>query len=175
MQEDENARVGHKEINSMRTVVVASTFESEERCKDGLEYEKGVFLETFKDQPDVIKKAKFHPVRFRDPKTKAFKVELRTKIYDLADGVYRFSEKSSSDIRQNNTIDDGSLSLVEDQQRLNYELALQNQFEHVGGVGGLTMEAVGLGSSGVGPSMGSLGVITPKSSKQPGLSLYPVQ
>ena len=77
--------------------------------------------------------------------------------------MYRFKEKSDSEIRQNCTIDDGSLSLVEDQQRLNYELALENQFEHVGGVGGLTMEAVGLGGSS--SSMGSVGVVTPKSSK----------
>ena len=162
-QEGENARVGHKEINSMRTVVVASSYESEERSKEGIEYEQNTFLETFKDQPDVIKKAKYHPVRVRDPKTKAFKVELRTKVYDLADGMYRFKEKSGSEIRQNCTIDDGPLSLVEDQQRLNYELALENQFEHVGGVGGLTMEAVGLGGSS--SSMGSVGVVTPKSSK----------
>ena len=66
-----------------------------------LNMKNNVFLEAFEDQPDVIKKAKYHPVRFRDPKTKAFKVELRTKVYDLADGMYRFKEKSGSEIRQN--------------------------------------------------------------------------
>ena len=80
MQEGENARVGHKEINSMRTVVVASSYESEEKSKDGIEYEQNTFLETFKDHPDVIKKAKYPPLRFGIQKPRHLKLNSEQRF-----------------------------------------------------------------------------------------------
>ena len=58
LEKGESALRGHKEVEAMRKDVVLSTFETDERAKEGVEYEKSRFFEAFKDQPDTLKKAK---------------------------------------------------------------------------------------------------------------------
>ena len=88
----EDARCGAKEVNSMRQEVISATHEQEDRSKEGIVYETNTFQTVFKDQPDVIKKAKFQPVRFRNPHTGQMCTGQRTKVYDLQEGEYRLKK-----------------------------------------------------------------------------------
>ena len=61
----------------------------DKRAKTGLEYEKSVFLEEFKDRPDLIKRAKYFTARVKDPATGRFIVEQHTRVYEQKKGVSR--------------------------------------------------------------------------------------
>ena len=125
----EDYRCGHKEVNAMKKEVTASSYEQDERSKEGIEYEKSRFLEVFKDQPDIIRRAKFKPVRCKKPNGK-WVVELRTKIYDRADGEYHFREVCGSEVRQSSRLDDGTLELREGQQEKVFGDMVSSIFEN---------------------------------------------
>ena len=136
-----DARCGHKDVNKMKKIVQANSYEKEERSKEGIEYSKERFLEVYKDQPEIIRKAKFKTVRFRHPKAGRWMTEQRTKVYDQADGEYRFKEIQGNEIVQKKTLDDGSLELVDDQQQKIFDDMAATQFDNCGGGAGALTRA----------------------------------
>ena len=96
-------------------MVMRDAFEREQRSRGGLEYEKTVFLELFKDQPELVKKAKYYAVRTIDIKSGKPIVEMRTKIYEHQPGVYKFEETSGTELRSEQTLDDGRFEFADNQ------------------------------------------------------------
>ena len=79
------------EVQHARKSIIASTTEADKGSRSGYELEKSVFLEKYKDQPEILKQARWFSVRERD-ETGNWKVEQHTKVYDDKKGVYRFEE-----------------------------------------------------------------------------------
>ena len=131
----EDARFGHKEINAVKKEVTTSTYEQDERSKEGIEYEKSRFMECFKDQPDIIRRAKWKSVRCKKPNGK-WVIEQRTRVYALCEGEYRFKETAGAEVRQSTRIDDGSLELCEGQQEKVFDDTAAGLFDCRGGAAG---------------------------------------
>ena len=126
--------------------VLAIAFETEQRKKTGLEYEKSVFLEQFAEQPEVLKATKYYTVRLKCPKTNKMIVEQRTKVYDQKVGVHAFEEISGNTNSTHQIIDDGQVILQEGQQDQVFHDISRAQFDGKRLAGSLTMDDVELPS-----------------------------
>ena len=126
--------------------VLATAFETEQRKKTGLEYEKSVFLEQFAEQPEVLKATKYYTVRLKCPKTNKMIVEQRTKVYDQKVGVHAFEEISGNTNSTHQIIDDGQVILQEGQQDQVFHDISRAQFDGKRLAGSLTMDDVELPS-----------------------------
>ena len=113
-EESPNCRLKYDAVLT-KAKVLRVAFEREQRSRVGLEYEKSVFLELFKDQPEVVKKAKFYPCRTIDIKTGKPTIEMRTKVYEHRHGIYKFEETAGTELRSEQTLDDGRFELAENQ------------------------------------------------------------
>ena len=133
------ARLKQEEIIGKK-VVLASTFEQDSRLKTGHEYEKSVFLNLFKDQPEALKQAKYYTVRYKCLRTNKIIVEQRTKVYEQAQGVWRFEEKTGSEVRTDQVIDDGRLILEDGQQDTVFHDVTQASFNSSRLSGSLTID-----------------------------------
>ena len=104
--EDPDSRCGAKDIEKQKKVVQVAT-KVDKTLKTGLEYEKSVFLEDFKNRHDLIKRAKYFPVRIKDPATGRFTVEQHTRVYEPKKGIWNFEESDGVELRNETTLDEG--------------------------------------------------------------------
>ena len=81
----EDAKCGYKDVNEMKKQVLMTSYEDDEVGREGIEFEKTRFQALYKNQPDVLKKARFHPERVQNKQGK-WVIELRTRVYDRAEG-----------------------------------------------------------------------------------------
>ena len=105
-------RCCYADIETARKSIEAAVVEADKRMRCGIEMEKSVFLEQYKDRPEVIRKAKFFAVRIRDDSGK-WVMEQHVKIYDDRKGVYRFEESHSQEVRKKNVVDDCAFDLAQ--------------------------------------------------------------
>ena len=115
-----DARCTNDLVAQARKQIVASTVEADKRSRGGYEMEKSVFLETYKDSPEILKKAKWFPARVKDESGR-WKVEQHTKIYDDKVGVFRFEESHTEKVASHNVIDDMQFEFSEGHQQQVFE------------------------------------------------------
>ena len=126
----------------LKKKILQEQFETEQRIKGGLEYERSVFEHDFKDQPEVLKAAKFYTVRVKCPKTGKMSLEQRTKIYEHKKGVCAFQELSGTSVKSQQVIDDGRFQLAEEQQERAFQDVVDAQMRTQRLEGSLTTEDV---------------------------------
>lgn len=141
MEKGENHRLSKCDVAASK-VTIMSSYQTDNRKKTGLEYERSVFEAMFKSQPDVLKKAKFFPVRFKCPSTGKNKTEMRTRVYDQVAGTVAFEELEGSSVRVDNTVDNGEVNLMENQQERVMEDTSNLMFEQIRRAQGLTVNDV---------------------------------
>ena len=130
--EDPSSRCGAKDIEKQKKVLQVAT-KVDKTLKTGLEYEKSVFLEEFKDRPDLIKRAKYFTARIKDPATGRFIVEQHTRVYEQRKGIWNFEESDGVELRNETTLDDGRFQFADtpNQQQTVFDdtasLLFQNQ------------------------------------------------
>ena len=149
-----DAKVRATEIHAKRVVVQKSS-EGTRRKKTYVEVEKAQFLKDFKDRKDLIKKAKFYPVRTRDKVTGRMKMIMVTKINDQKEGYTVVEDYEDNSVQSMNVIDDGKFILTEGQQdaAVSDAVAMIVEDERGGGAVGLTVEDVGVAGSSIGSSL----------------------
>ena len=113
-------RINHQDISTARKKVVAATIDAEKRSRVGSEIEKSIFLERYKDFPDVVKRAKYFPVRVKDEHGR-WVTEMHTKVYDDVRGVYRFEESQSKETKSSQVVDDMEFEFGEGHQQQVFE------------------------------------------------------
>ena len=87
MERGEDHRLMKCEVAAAKTTIMSS-YHKDNRKKTGVELEKAFFETKYKSQPDLLKKAKCFPYRFKCPKTGKNKIEMRTRVYDQGEGEY---------------------------------------------------------------------------------------
>ena len=132
-----------EQILNARERVHRSTYEGEERQKTGRLMEKSVFETKFADQPEVLRRAVYQPLRVKE--AGKYIVKQFTKIYDQEYGVYNFIEREGDIIEQIKDIDTGELVLSEDQQTRAFEQACGVDFSDRGSSRNLTLKDVDMG------------------------------
>ena len=141
MEKGEDHRLLKGEVAASKMTTM-STYQKDNRKKTGVEYEKSVFEAKYRSQPDLLKKAKFFPFRFKCPRTGKNKIEMRTRIYDQAEGVCNFEEVEGSSVRVDNVVDNGEVNLMENQQERVMEDTSNMMFEQIRRAQGLTVNDV---------------------------------
>ena len=106
--EGHSDNVPQAKFKKMREEVVRTTISRLVRGKTGQEYEKEKFLELFKSKPEIISKAKFYKVRFKDNGKWCY--EWRTKVYDQDKGVYAFREEDEDAVTHTQHLHDDRFS-----------------------------------------------------------------
>ena len=94
----------------------------------------------YKHDREALKKARYYPVRFREPETGRMKLIQVTRAYDQAAGIMRFEDIEENRITRENILDDGILQLVDEQDVAVMEDAGRAVFEQERG-GGVTLTA----------------------------------
>ena len=107
------SEVKKKQVNKFKESIIQDTVSMTERAREFTEYRKDVFEREFKNQPEVLKKAKFENVRVRAAKG-GWKVEQRVRVYDQAEGIYRGKDADIESIRRQKVLDDGDFQLRAD-------------------------------------------------------------
>ena len=138
-------RCCYADIETERKIIESSVVEADKRMRVGVEMEKSVFLEQYKDRPEVIRKAKFFPVRIRDDSGK-WVLEQHVKIYDEQKGIYRFEESHTQEVRRTSTVDNCAFEFGPDHQQRVFEDHAAATFRNSSGSGSskITAEDVGM-------------------------------
>ena len=142
------SEVKKKQVNKFKESIIQDTVSMTERAREFTEYRKDVFEREFKNQPEVLKKAKFENVRVRSAKG-GWKVEQRVRVYDQAEGIYRGKDSDIEAIRRQKVLDDGDFQL-----RADHAQAVQEEVLASAGIGistggnEMVAEDVGLSSGG---------------------------
>ena len=118
-----------EDMLSNQKKVVAAAREVDDRLKTGEQLEKSVFLERFKDRPEVLKAARFFPARVRDEITGRWTIEQHCKVYDQGRGAYRFEERFGKELRREEIIDDLEFEFMQDQDKRSFEDHAELMFE----------------------------------------------
>ena len=155
-EEGEDSHCRGSDVSVKRKIVEACTVESDERGKSGTQLEKSLFLERYKDEPELIRQAKFFQARIRDENTGRWVMEEHTKVYKQVKGEWEFKETVTSQVKSSQVIDDGRFQLVENQAQQVFEDHSAATFSHNTGNKRLTMSDMGGSASSVTP------VTTPK-------------
>ena len=148
-EEGEDSQCRSSDVSLKRKIVEACTVESDERGKSGTQLEKSLFLERYKDEPELIRQAKFFPVRIRDENTGRWVMEEHTKVYKQVKGEWEFKETVTNQVKSSQVIDDGRFQLVENQAQQVFEDHSAATFSHNTGNKRLTMSDMGGSSSSV--------------------------
>lgn len=85
------------------------------RKRTGIEIEKSVFQQKYKNQPEILKKARFFTVRTRDPTTGKWKLQEVTRIYDHEEGICAFEDVQKDEVEENQTLENGAFDVFENQ------------------------------------------------------------
>ena len=121
-----NTRLTSLKLQKAKDTVVSQHIESDNMKKTGRMVEKSKFEEQNQDRPAMLKKAQYFPRRVREGDK--YTVKMFTKVYNEEEGEYLFEEIQGKTIIRNQTIDDGSYSVAEDQQERNFEQSAGHMF-----------------------------------------------
>ena len=85
-------------------------------------------MEVYKDCPETLKKATYVSRRVKN-KLGKWVMEQRTKVYERAEGEYKFLEVMGKRLENKSMLDDGQLQVVEGQQQQVMDDAEKMAFE----------------------------------------------
>ena len=131
IEQGEDAKCGRKDVNAMRSTITMTSYEDDELWREGNEYEKSRFLHVYKNDPEIIKKAKWFTRRVRN-ESGQWVIEQHTKVYERPKGEYKFREVTGKRVAQNTCLDDGQLQFAEDQQQRVLDDTVSVALEHRG-------------------------------------------